>query len=68
MGSRNVYTEESPVTQRLNPCFEIEDRVVYAETQNLAAVPRRLLKKRITSLQAQQPQLEDAVDFLFRGY
>ncbi len=47
--------------------FEIE-RVVYAETQNLTAVPRRLLKKRITSLQAQQPQLEDAVDFLFRGY
>ena len=63
-----LRSDESLATQRLNPCFEIEDRMVFAETQNLAAVPRRLLKKRIASLHAEQPQLEDALDFLFRGY
>jgi toxin CcdB len=63
-----LRTDESLATQRLNPCFEIEDRMVFAETQNLTAVPRRLLRKHITSLRPQETQLEDALDFLFRGY
>jgi toxin CcdB len=63
-----IREDERLASHRLNPCFEIEQHLVYAETQNLAAVPRRLLKKRVTSLQAHHAELEDALDFLFRGY
>jgi toxin CcdB len=56
------------VTGRLNPQFDIEGRSVFAETQNMTAVPLRLLKKPAGSLRAQQAVIEDAIDFLFRGY
>jgi len=53
---------------RLTPCFAVEGFDCMLEPQKLAAVPRRLLKERVTSLASEQSRITDALDFLFQGY
>jgi toxin CcdB len=52
---------------RLIPVFEIEGHRCLLETPKLAAVPRRLLKDRVTSLANDQSEVTGALDFLFQG-
>ena len=53
---------------RLVPIFTIEGRDCLLETPKLAAVQRRLLKERITSVANDQSRITGALDFLFQGY
>jgi toxin CcdB len=53
---------------RLTPRFAVEGLDCMLETQKLAAVPRRLLKERVTSLASEQSRITGALDFLFQGY
>ncbi len=53
---------------RLIPLFTVEGRDCLLETPKLAAVPRRLLKDRVTSLANDQAEITGALDFLFQGY
>ena len=55
-------------TERLNPRLQVEGRDLFVETQNLTAVPLRLLKKPLGSLRDQRIAIENAIEFLFRGY
>jgi toxin CcdB len=53
---------------RLNPVFTIERIEVFADIANIAAFPARLLRRASGSLREQALVIEDALDFLFRGY
>ena len=53
---------------RLTPLFEVEGVTCLLETPKIAAVPLRLLKSRVTSLQPQQAEITAALDYLFQGY
>lgn len=59
--------EQRPI-RRLNPQFEIEQRIVVALVQDLASVPRRLLKTSVTNLSPQRDEILTALDFLFSGF
>jgi toxin CcdB len=61
-------TPETPLTDRLNPAFEIDGKAVFAETQSMTAVPLRALKRPVASLRAHQTEIENALDLLFHGY
>ncbi len=52
----------------LTPVFDVEGQACLLETPKLAAVPRRLLKDRVTSLASDQSRIAGALDFLFQGY
>ena len=51
----------------LNPVFEIDGGSYLMATQFLAAVPRRLLRQEVLSLEAQAHVIIDALDCLFQG-
>lgn len=52
----------------LTPVFTVEGQEFLLETPKMGAVPRRLLKSRVTSLEEKQVQIMGALDFLFQGY
>jgi len=54
--------------ERLTPVFRIEGRDCILETPKMAAIPRRLLKKPISTLSHEQSTIMAALDFLFQGY
>ncbi len=58
----------SQLPSRLAPVFEIDGISCLLETPKIAAVPARILKTRVVSLQAQQLAITAALDFLFQGY
>lgn len=52
----------------LMPMFDIEGVAFVLEMPKLAAVPARLLKRRVCSLAEHRAQITAALDFLFQGY
>jgi toxin CcdB len=59
--------EQLPIL-RLNPKFVIEERTLVALAQDIAAVPRRLLRNPVCNLSSQRDDILTALDFLFIGY
>ena len=53
---------------QLTPIFTIEGEDYLLETPKMGAIPRRVLKSRVTSLAQAQDQITAAMDFLFHGY
>ncbi|MFN4148725.1 MAG: CcdB family protein [Rhodocyclaceae bacterium] len=53
---------------RLNPTLTIEGRRLVALTQDMAPVPRRLLRRPIANLSSQREEILAAIDFLFTGF
>jgi len=58
--------EQMPIL-RLNPTFQIGHKTVVALTQDIASIPRRLLKKPVTNLSPQRDEILAALDLLFTG-
>jgi toxin CcdB len=54
--------------ERLMPVFTIKGKNVVLETTKMAAVPTRILKQPLATLQDQQSAVVIALDFLFNGY
>lgn len=61
-------TIETLAILRLNPTVSIGGRKLVALTQDLAPVPRRLLKKPVANLSPQRDEILAALDFLFTGF
>lgn len=59
--------ETQPIL-RLNPTFNIDGISLIALTQDLAPVPRRMLKHPVTNLTTRRDDIVTALDFLFTGY
>jgi len=59
---------EVNLSKDLTPVFDIEGVSCILETPKLAAVPTRLLKTYIKSLNDQQSLISNALDRLFQGY
>jgi toxin CcdB len=53
---------------RLNPRLEVAGSTVVMLTQELATLPRRMLKQPVTNLSAQRDEILAALDFLFTGF
>jgi len=62
----NFSTTRLP--QDLTPVFVIDGVSCLLETPKLAAVPRRVLKNPVGSLQAEQGRITSALDRLFYGF
>jgi toxin CcdB len=56
------------LSTRLTPVFVINGEECLLETPKLGAIPTRLLKSPVVSLQAQHDQVLSALDFLFQGF
>ena len=52
---------------RLNPLITIDGKEYLMRVQDIATVPRRLLKKPITNLSPQRDEILAALDLLFTG-
>ena len=52
----------------LNPVFDVEGNRVVMMTQGLAAVPAKLLKQPVTSLESKRADIVSALDLLFQGF
>jgi toxin CcdB len=52
---------------RLNPKVSIDGTKLVALTQDIATVPRRMLKKPVTNLSPQRDEILAALDLLFTG-
>lgn len=50
------------------PIFVFEGVEVVLETPKMAAVPRRVLRRRVDNLAARQDVITGALDFLFHGF
>jgi toxin CcdB len=61
-------SERGRPAKYLNPQFEIEGVQVVMITEQIAGVPKRVLGKKVLSLQIQRDPIMDAIDFLFRGF
>ncbi len=57
-----------PVSQRLNPTFDIEGNSVVMSTAELAGVLPLALGKKIGSLADRRDEIRDALDFVFQGF
>ena len=57
---------ERPVT-RLNPSFDVDGTPVVMDTPQIVGYPRHLLKRPAANLQANAPEIQIALDFLFAG-
>jgi toxin CcdB len=75
LGSRMVIPLRSlehfpkvKLSPRLSPLFLIDGEEFLLDTTKMAAVPTRILKKRVVSLADHQVQIIEALDFLFHGY
>ncbi len=64
--ARNSAMKGPPATI-LNPEFSIDKIDVIMLTQQLAAVPTRILRKYVVNLEAQRDIILRALDFLFSG-
>ncbi|MFN6960785.1 MAG: CcdB family protein [Rhodocyclaceae bacterium] len=53
---------------RLNPKVGVGETTLVALTQNMAALPRRLLKTPVANLSSQREEILAAIDFLFTGF
>jgi len=53
---------------RLNPSLTIDGRNLIALTQDMAPVPRRLLRRPVANLSSQREEILAALDFLFTGF
>ncbi|NWG30267.1 MAG: CcdB family protein [Rhodocyclaceae bacterium] len=53
---------------RLNPLVFIDGQRFHLRVQDLAAVPRRLLKAPVANLSNQREEILAAIDFLFTGF
>jgi toxin CcdB len=53
---------------RLTPVLNILGNEYVLETPKMGAVPRRILKGCVASLERDQAQITGALDFLFQGY
>jgi toxin CcdB len=56
------------LSTRLTPVLTIRGEEFLLETPKMGAVPRRVLKSPVTSLEGDQEQIIAALDFLFQGY
>ena len=52
----------------LNPVFKVDGVRVVMMTQGLAAVPTKLLKQPVTSLEDRRADIVSALDLLFQGF
>lgn len=52
----------------LTPIFTIEGEEFLLETPKMGAVPQRILRSPVTSLEDEQIPITAALDFLFQGY
>jgi toxin CcdB len=53
---------------RLNPLVTIAGKQFLVRVQDIATVPRRLLKKPVANLSPQREEILAALDFLFTGF
>jgi toxin CcdB len=53
---------------RLTPVLSIQGKDYLLETPKMGAVPQRVLKECVTSLNEEQARITAALDFLFQGY
>ena len=53
---------------RLNPPVSIGGKTLVTLTQDMAPVPRRLLRHPVANLSAQREEILAALDFLFTGF
>ncbi len=53
---------------RLNPCIMIDGEEYLVRVQDLATVPRRMLRDKVANLSAQREEILAALDFLFTGF
>ena len=53
---------------RLNPLVTIAGKQYLVRVQDIATVPRRLLKEPVANLSAQRDEILAALDFLFTGF
>lgn len=53
---------------RLNPKLMVEQQMLLALTQDIAAIPRHLLAHPITNFSLQRDEILAALDFLFTGF
>lgn len=56
------------LSTRLTPILTVQGKEFLLETPKMGAVPRRILKLAVTSLEGEQAQITAALDFLFQGY
>lgn len=56
------------LSPRLTPILTIQGEQFLLETPKMGAIPQRLLKSPVTSLEAEREQISAALDFLFQGY
>lgn len=59
---------EVTLSTRLTPVFTIEGEEFLLETPKMGAVPQRILRSPVTSLEDEQVSITAALDFLFQGY
>lgn len=53
---------------RLNPLVVIDSQKFHVRVQDMATVPRQMLKTPVTNLSAQREEILAALDFLFTGF
>lgn len=53
---------------RLNPTISVAGRPLVVLTQDMAPVPRRMLKSPVANLSPQREEILAALDFLFTGF
>ncbi len=53
---------------RLNPSVSVKGTALILLTQDLAAIPRSLLKSPVANLSPQRDEIVAALDFLFTGF
>ena len=53
---------------RLNPVVHVDDTEYLVRVQDLATVPRRMLKQPVANLSPQRDEILAALDFLFTGF
>ena len=64
-----IPLDEAPVPARtLNPIFQVEGVTVVMVSQFLAAVPEKILKKPLGSLDGFRQEITAALDLLFQGF
>jgi len=56
------------LSTRLTPVLSILGEEFLLETPKMGAVPQRVLRSAVTSLEDDQAQITAALDFLFQGY
>jgi toxin CcdB len=63
-----LVPDDAVSSSRLTPSFVIEGRTWTLIVTDLASIPRRSLKDRVTSLAAEHDRITAALDLLFLGF